>query len=306
LTEGLTGYANSNEDDLVSAEEAFYYAKERYDWEEYNVHATIYDDYSGELPLTEVELPPSKPETPTGEIFGDINTTYYYSTKSIDPEGDKISYGWDWNGDYVVDEWTDFIESNTTVNTSHSWAVEGLYNIIVLAKDERGVISKWSKDTSVIMCGENIPDQVQREGSFGAYFNNNGWLAQSFVPSLDILSKVELAIGSYGSKDQPPLNLYIRDNLSGDNLAVCSMEVPETEWGRYVWYAFDFEDLEVLPGNTYYIICVSEKVMNWAYAWKGKQSDCYPLGEAFHSDDGNDWHIFSNPPVDFCFVTWGK
>jgi len=303
LTEGLTGYADANEDDLVSAEEAFYYAKERYDWEEYNIHATIYDDYSGELPVTEVELPPSIPETPIGEILGDINTIYHYTTKSIDPEGDKISYGWDWNGDYVVDEWTDFIDSNTTVNISHSWALEGIYSIRVLSKDERGVISKWSKDIIVIMCGENIPDQIQREIDYGAYITNN-WLAQSFVPSLNTLSKVELAIGSYGSKDPPPLNLYIRDNLSGDDLAECSLAIPEIEYGGYAWYAFDFDDLEVLPGNTYYIIC--EKVMNWGYVWKWKQSDCYPLGEAFHSDDGNHWRIFSHTPVDFSFVTWGK
>ncbi len=56
LIEGLTGYADFNEDGLVSAEEAFNYAKEKYD--DPDVHAIIYDGYLGELPLTKVEIPP--------------------------------------------------------------------------------------------------------------------------------------------------------------------------------------------------------------------------------------------------------
>ena len=73
------------------------------------VNPTIYDDYPGELYLTVVEFPPSVPEIPTGQVLGDTNTTYYYSTVSTDPGGDNISYGWDWDGDYIVDEWTDIL-----------------------------------------------------------------------------------------------------------------------------------------------------------------------------------------------------
>ena len=301
LIEGLTGYADANEDGLVSAEEAFDYAVENIP--ESNWHPTIYDGYTGELQLTEVELPPSKPETPTGQIIGETNTTYKYSTVSIDPEGDKISYGWDWDSDCIVDEWTDFIDSNTTVNISHSWAIEGTYNIRVKAKDELGVKSKWSKHNVVIMSSDNIPDQWQTKIGGGIFITSN-WIAQSFVPSLNILSKIELGIHSYdGAGEPPPVHLYIRDNLSGDNLAEISRSIPPLGYSKTAWSTFDFQDLEVIPGNTYYIVC--EKIDPvWGYSWKGSGSDdSYPSGSFFVSNDGNSWHSELN---DGSFVTWGK
>lgn len=51
LAEGLGGAADVNVDGVVSAEEAFNYAKDRIgSWQ----HPTMYDGYSGELPLTRV------------------------------------------------------------------------------------------------------------------------------------------------------------------------------------------------------------------------------------------------------------
>ncbi len=304
LTEGLTGYADTNEDDLVSAEEAFYYAKERYDWEEYNIHATIYDDYPGELQLTVVELPPSVPETPIGQDFGDTNTTYYYYTVSTDPAGDKISYGWDWDSDFVVDEWTDFVDSNTTVNTSHSWTIEGIYNIRVRVKDEHGLLSDWSDYIDVIMCDDNIPDQWQRETDYGCWINNI-WIAQSFVPSLNTLSKVEIALKSYGQGDPKPLHLYIRDNLTGNNLTESSLAIPELGDDKWAWYTFNFEDIDVIPGEPYYIICKGRS--DWTFNWRWKKGNPYTHGEVFTSNDGKEWRaIYPPDDADSCFVTWSK
>ena len=301
LIKALRGYADTNDDRIVSAEEAFVYVEENLpEW--LDMHPTIFDNYPGELSLTEVELPPSVPETPIGQIIGETNITYNYSTVSIDPEGGKISYGWDWDGDYTVDEWTDPFDSNTTVNISHSWTIEGTYNLRVKAKDEKSILSDWSDHTVVIMCDENFPDQRQIILGGGIYLPNF-WIAQSFVPSLDTLSKVELALDSYGSGDPPPIHLYIRDDLYGDNLAESSRVVPVIKNGEYAWFTFDFENLDVVPGKTYYIVCWTER--HWGYFWIWT-SDCYPHGEVFTSDDGGShWSVF-NPSVDCCFVTWGK
>jgi len=303
LIKGLTGYADANEDDLVSAEEAFDYAKERYD--DPKVHATIYDDYLGELQLTEAELPPTIPEIPTGQMIGETNTTYNYSTVSTDPEGGKISYGWDWNGDFTVDEWTDPLDCNTTVNISHSWSVEGTYNLRVKAKDERGVLSDWSAHTVVMMCDDNIPDQRQTVIGGGAHMYA-AWFAQSFVPTLSILSKVELGIESWGHNSPTLIHMYIRENLTGGNLAECSRYVPFSGEDKCNWFTFDFEDLDVIPGNTYYII-FEKTDLSWVYCWRWMYSDPdpYPLGDVFESSNGDNWIIW-NDPVDFCFVTWGK
>ncbi|MDH7507044.1 MAG: carboxypeptidase regulatory-like domain-containing protein [Candidatus Thermoplasmatota archaeon] len=47
LIDGLRGYADSNSDGIVTAEEAFFYTQPR----TYRQHPTIYDGYPGELPL---------------------------------------------------------------------------------------------------------------------------------------------------------------------------------------------------------------------------------------------------------------
>ncbi len=297
LVNGLTGYADANEDDLVSAEEAFIYAKENIaPWKD--MHPTIYDGYTGDLQLTEVEFPPSKPKTPTGQVVGYTNITYSYSTVSTDPEGGKISYGWDWDSDKIVDEWTDPVDSNTIVNFSHSWNVEGTYNIRVKAKDDHGLLSDWSNYIVVMMGDDHITDQKQTIIDDGISISDY-WFAQSFVPSLNKLSKVELFCTSWGFGNPLPLHLYIRDNLSGDNLAETSQVIPPSN--KSAWHSFDFEDLDVIPGNTYYIVCKGES--NWNYGWNCKMSDCYPFGEGYRSVDGNDWDTV-DPHTDFSFVTW--
>ncbi|MFX0210952.1 MAG: caspase family protein [Candidatus Hodarchaeota archaeon] len=296
LIESLRGYADANEDGLVSAEEAFVYVEENIDSSK--MHPTIFDNYPGELPLTEVELPPTVPETPTGQILGDTNTSYDYSTVSIDPEGGKICFGWDWDSDHTVDEWTNPVGSNTTIITSHSWEDEGTYNLRVRAKDENGLLSGWSNHIVVSMSSENVPDQRQTIIDKGAIFSDY-WIAQGFVPSMYSLSKVELVMSSYGPGDPKPITIYIRDNLSGDNLAETSQVIPN----KNIWHTLDFKDIEVIPGKTYFIVC--KGVVDWVFVWRWKEGDPYPLGKSYHSEDGKNWSTIY-PSTDFCFVTWAK
>jgi hypothetical protein len=300
LFKGLRGYADANEDGLVSAEEAYEYVIEKIDYPDQ--HPTIYDGYPGEFQLTEVEFPPSKPKTPTGQIVGETNTTYIYSTVSIDPEGGKICYGWDWDGDYILDEWTDPVDSNTTVNTPHSWPMEGTYTIRVKAKDDKGITTGWSNHIVVIMSSDNIADQKQTIISKGGAYFRNCWVAQSFVPSefMNTLLKVDLNICSV--VDPEPLYLSIRDRLSGDNLTETSQVIPYVGSHEPNWYTIDFEDIDVTPGKTYYIVCTGVK--NCSYLWKGKSGNPYPLGKSYVSNDGNEWDGDSSR--DFCFVTWVK
>jgi len=301
LDKALTGYADINKDDMVSAEEAFEYIVENLN--EPDMHPTIYDGYPGELQLTEVEFPPSKPVTPKGQILGETNTTYKYTTFSTDPEGGKISYGWDLDGDFTVDEWTDPLDCNTTVNISHSWAIEGTYNIRVKTKDDHGLISAWSNHIVVMMCSDNIPDQWQVETDYGCWINNE-WIAQSFVPSLDTLSKVVLALRAYGAGDPKPLQLIIRDSLNGNNLTESSLAIPELGGDKWAWYTFDFEDIDVIPGETYYVICKGRS--DWTFNWKWKRGNPYTHGEIFWSEDGKEWHDIFPDDADGCFVTWAE
>ncbi len=62
LIDGLRGYADSNHDGIVTAEEAFNYTEPRTTWQ----HPTIYDGYPGELPL--VTVPRHVPTTDNSQV----------------------------------------------------------------------------------------------------------------------------------------------------------------------------------------------------------------------------------------------
>jgi len=93
--------------------------------------------------------PPNKPSKPQGSNLLITERQYSFSTSANDPDDDDIKYGWDWNGDDNVDEWTGFYSSGETINTYHSWNNAGTYEIKVKAEDENGAKSGFSQPLSV-------------------------------------------------------------------------------------------------------------------------------------------------------------
>ncbi len=87
---------------------------------------------------------PSTPEKPLGNKHGFPNREYIYSSSSIDFENDNIRYGWDWDGDFIVDEYTEYLNSGEEIKTSHKWETGGTYQIQLIAIDENGFESRWS------------------------------------------------------------------------------------------------------------------------------------------------------------------
>ena len=100
---------------------------------------------------------PNTPNTPQGTTNCNVNQEYIYSTSTIDPDGDQVKYGWDWNSDGVVDEWTTFNSSGSPVNTSHIWTLPGTYDIQVKARDTGDAMSDWS-DTLTVQVINNPPN----------------------------------------------------------------------------------------------------------------------------------------------------
>lgn len=88
--------------------------------------------------------PPDTPSRPSGPAAGWTGTIKEFSTSSVDPDNDQIKYGWDWNGNDIVDEWTNYMSSNITCYRTHIWDKAGTYNIKVKVKDSKGAVSDWS------------------------------------------------------------------------------------------------------------------------------------------------------------------
>ncbi|MBN2065864.1 MAG: PKD domain-containing protein [Candidatus Thermoplasmatota archaeon] len=102
---------------------------------------------------------PNNPSTPVGPSSGEIGIFYDFTTSTSDPDGDDVKYGWDWNGDDVIDEWTGLSSSGTSITTSHSWTSPGTYNIKVVAEDEHGAQSDFSLVKTITISGNNPPNK---------------------------------------------------------------------------------------------------------------------------------------------------
>lgn len=116
-------------------------------------------------------------------------------------------------------------------------------------------------------------------------------VAQSFIPTKELLTRVELfamknVTASY------PLVVGIRDNLTHENLEETSVPTGSFVTGNFSWVECNFDDIWVTPGQTYYIVTTTKNVTDNWYAWAANNnSDAYPNGCAWFSiDNGSTWN----------------
>ena len=134
-------------------------------------------------------------------------------------------------------------------------------------------------------------------------------VAQSFIPSYDILTKVELKIMG-NSQFMPPLTVSIRDNLTGPDLTSVSLNYtrfPNWHWNP-PFTIFDFPDINVIAGQTYFIVCNSSREHSDGafYIIHGRADDAYQNGICYEQGRIDEpWNI-SNEIADLFFVTYGK
>ena len=88
--------------------------------------------------------PPFKPTVFDGPPKAGRNIPLEFSTVAPDPEGDKVSYQWDW-GDGNVSDWYGPYEFGQRTTATHEWAENGSYEVKVRARDELMKQSGWSK-----------------------------------------------------------------------------------------------------------------------------------------------------------------
>ena len=143
------GYDNHNFDSYTNGE-SWLYADGEWSTEDFAIKDWCFKTYA-----CHSSNPPYTPHSPSGPTVGLTWTPYSYSTNTTDPDGDDIRYGWDWNGDNTVDEWTtEFYPSGATANTSHSWNISGTYNVKVKAEDIYGAQSDFSSVLVVVMSND--------------------------------------------------------------------------------------------------------------------------------------------------------
>ena len=167
-------------------------------------------------------------------------------------------------------------------------------------------INKESTLTNV----EYVLDQKQFLNDGHSNIHRNIWMAQSFKPSMTPLTKVLLKIDKPVVIDEPLL-FSIRKNLTGSELTyipITSDEIP-----YYInWVEFDFPDIEVEVGETYYIIVRTNSPSSKSYRWLYKNNetemgDPYENGKQWISfNKGQDWVLTEDEDsyIDSTFQTY--
>jgi hypothetical protein len=104
------------------------------------------------------------------------------------------------------------------------------------------------------------------------------------------------------------LKISIRSELDGWNLVYAYMLGSEIRGEKIPgWYEFEFPEIEVTPGQPYYIVWEQDggehmDIIYWIYG----ENDQYPDGCAWHNA-GGEWKelsIRNHPDPDFCFKTY--
>lgn len=101
------------------------------------------------ITLERENTPPDTPSRPVGPGQGVTGREYTYLCSAVDPDGDDLSYFFDW-GDGTNSGWRGPYPEGAMGNASHIYH-QGNYSIRVKVRDEMGAESSWSEPLSVSM-----------------------------------------------------------------------------------------------------------------------------------------------------------
>jgi len=152
-------------------------------------------------------------------------------------------------------------------------------------------------------------DQSQTISDLGYKLIPGRQNAQSFTPSLNILSRVELCLYKRGTLSYSDIIFSIKNSKSEANLATVEKSVDEILTSES-WIELDFEDLYVKPGKTYYIVCnpiggLDNDYENYIF-WGACFGNQYLAGSPWDIHLG-EWKIvgYDVYEIDYCFKTYG-
>ncbi len=161
---------------------------------------------------------------------------------------------------------------------------------------------------------EDALDQSQTANTTGFIPVGNssfmGWLnisvAQSFIPTKGILTRVQFYMAKNATATQPCC-LAVRDNLTGADLAYATLSPPAfSTYPNFSWVEFDFFDIPVTVNTTYYIVIYTQGLADNYYFASGGGHDPYPNGAAYFRYTGVNWSVIPPGDGDAAFKTYGR
>ncbi|KYK21128.1 hypothetical protein AYK21_05195 [Thermoplasmatales archaeon SG8-52-2] len=140
--------------------------------------------------------------------------------------------------------------------------------------------------------------------------------AQGFKPTKESLTSVELWFFKSGN---PPtgveITVGIRVDLYGSDLTAKTINADDVGIGGATWVKFNFDDITIIPEETYYIVCYADGggTEGNCYCWLFDIGDKYPRGKGWWYNETSAtwitiWELFNFDPEwedpDLCFKTF--
>ena len=249
-----------------------------------------------------VPVEPYSP-SPSDKTEG-VDTNVLLSWSCEDPENNPLSFDIYFGKDAFPDA-DDLKLQDQTNKFFNTGALEygTQYFWKIIAKDSNDLVSEspiWSFTTEVSQ--SDILDQEQTEG--GAEWNINAalTLAQSFKPSLDVLSKIKVLLKKQSGDSSNLIYISIRETIDGDDLTTISLNAEQISFD-YSWKEFDIPDISVNVDETYYIIIEIPTNNNNHIKIKASGSNSYSEGSTWmYWPMMNTWQEQTN--VDITFKTY--
>lgn len=175
-----------------------------------------------------------------------------------------------------------------------------IFIILILLSTQFTIYAEKIQTTSV----DDELDQQQTEFDIVISIYGNYQIAQSFVPTLGNLTRIQLYLSKIGNI-QTNLSLIIRNQISSNDLANMTINfsnVTETK----EWIEFNYTSVELQVGKPYYLIFkTTGGNENNSYQCYVSSTNLYDNGTNYYSSDGGtSWK--QNSSRDLCFKTFGK
>lgn len=170
--------------------------------------------------------------------------------------------------------------------------------------------SSISYHKSTMLVDELDQSQIQFNWNalfIGRYNTTKRQAAQSFIPQKGILTRVEIYLSrlEYLPASQP-FFLAVRETLTGPTLTEISINPSSVPLYDFAWKQFDFPDIPVVTGKTYYLVGYSSDIAsNGFYLWGGIDTNPYVNGNSYMSENNGVTWILQQPDLDLCFKTYG-
>jgi hypothetical protein len=106
---------------------------------------------SGDFITLDIIFEGKQPETPNTLLsskIGIINRNITFITSGFDEDDDQIFYKFNW-GDGTYSDWIGPYDSREIITAHNSWKIPENYDINVMSKDSKDVLSEWSESSTI-------------------------------------------------------------------------------------------------------------------------------------------------------------